>query len=116
MSLSKLCAGIAAALVISTVALASELPGHPVAAAHPGAPHRSNELPPHRSNELPPLPAMHPTVTEPAVSAATSTGASAAPEAPAERDAAPTRAATRGRKRVSSGDQLGGSVTKARAL
>jgi cell wall-associated NlpC family hydrolase len=105
MSLSKLCAGIAAALVIATVGLASELPGHPVAGAQPAAPHRSNELPP--------LPAMHPTVMEPAVSAATDTGASAAP---AERDPAPTRAATRGRKRVSSGDQLGGSVTKARAL
>lgn len=101
---SKPVAGIAAALVIAAGVLAPELGGHPTAAAQPPA---------HRAKELPPLPALHPTVVEPAV---TDTDAPAPIQEPARKDPVPTRAATSGAKPVSSDDQAGGSVTKARAL
>jgi cell wall-associated NlpC family hydrolase len=100
-------AGIVLALVIAVAALVSVLPGHTVAAAQP---------PVRASTQLPPLPAMHPRVVEPAVSPGTEARASAAAEGPARRDPAPTRAATGGPKRASADAQLGGSVTKARAL
>jgi cell wall-associated NlpC family hydrolase len=107
MSRSKLIALTVAAAAILAVALAPERGGHPVAAAQP---------PVHRAKGLPPLPAMHPTVMEPAVSAVTETRTSAHVEVPGEKDPAPTRAATRGGRRTSTDDGLGGSVTRARAL
>jgi hypothetical protein len=102
-------AGIVLALVIGVAALVSELPGQTVAAAQPPA--RASTV-----SKLPPLPAMHPRVVEPAVSPGTKAGASVAPDRAAGKDPAPTRAATGGAKRASADEQLGGSVTKARAL
>ena len=107
MSPLQLIPGIVAALVIAAAAFTSELPGHPVAAAQP---------PVHRFQELPPLPAMHPTVVEPVISPLTATRAPAAAEGPARTDPAPTRAATRGETPAATNNQLGGSVSKARAL
>src|ERR1044072_2916266 len=107
MSRSKPIALIVAAEAILAVALPPALAGPPVAAAHP---------PVHGARGLPPLPTMHPTVMEPAVSAVTDARASAHAEVPAEKDPAPTRAATRGGRRTSTDDELGGSVTRARAL
>jgi cell wall-associated NlpC family hydrolase len=106
MSRPKLIALTVAVAAILAVALAPELGGHPAAAQPPA----------HRAKGLPPLPTMHPTVMEPAVSAVTDTRASAHAEVPAEKDPAPTRAATRGGRRTSIDDELGGSVTRARAL
>jgi cell wall-associated NlpC family hydrolase len=103
----KLATVIAAALVITVSTLGCAPAAHPTAATQP---------PVHRSKDLPPLPAMHPTVVEPAVSAVAHTSTSAADEVPAAKDPVPTRAATGGQKPVGTTGQLGGSVTKARAL
>jgi cell wall-associated NlpC family hydrolase len=104
MSRRRAAAGIVSAIVAAAAVVAFALPGHPTAAARPAV---------HRSAELPPMPALRPTVVEPAVASA-SAPAPAAEPLPAK-DPVPTRAATRGDKPARDGP-LGGSVTQARAL
>jgi cell wall-associated NlpC family hydrolase len=109
MSRRRAAAGIFAAFVAAAAALAFALPGHPTASAQPTAVVK-------RSSELPPMPALHPTVVQPAVSAAGTTRASARPEADPAKDPVPTRAASRGGKPAAADTPLGESVTQARAL
>jgi cell wall-associated NlpC family hydrolase len=62
------------------------------------------------------MPALHPTVVQPTVSVVADTSSAAAAEESSGKDPVPTRAATRGDQPARTDDQLGGSVTKARAL
>jgi hypothetical protein len=101
-----------AAIVSPIVAVAAivgfALPGHPTAAAQPAV---------HRSEGLPPMPALHPTVVQPAVGVGTGEPAPAAPaEQRPAKDPVPTRAATQGDRPAHADGRLGGSVTHARAL
>jgi cell wall-associated NlpC family hydrolase len=107
MSRRKLATGTVAALVIAAATLASALPGHPAAAARPAV---------RKSKELPPMPSLHPTVVEPTVSAVANASGPAAAEESSGEDPIPTRAAARGGRPAGTPGQLGGSVTKARAL
>jgi cell wall-associated NlpC family hydrolase len=91
--------GIAATAAV----LGFTLPGHPTAAAQPAV---------HKAHGLPPMPALHPTVVEPAVASTSSRVVEALPA----KDPVPTRAATQGDKPAGADSRLGGSVTKARAL
>jgi cell wall-associated NlpC family hydrolase len=105
--------GIGAPIVAAAVALAVALPGNPTASAQPTAKHPAA----HRSEGLPPMPALRPTVVEPAVgvTARAPVQATAAESLPGK-DPVPTRAASTGGTHAAGGGRLGGSVTQARAL
>ena len=101
-------AGVVAALVAAAATLAFTLPGHPTAAAQPAV-HQAARA------ELPPMPALHPTIVQPSVTAVAAAPATSAKPARVK-DRVPTHAATRGRARTHPSGPLGGSVTNARAL
>ena len=111
MSRRRAAAGIAAAVSAAAAVLAFAQPGHPTAAAQAPPP----AVAVHEPEGLPPMPALHPTVVQPAVTRAAPARATAAEPLPAG-DPVPRRAATRGSRPARPGAPLGGSVTQARAL